>query len=64
MPRDLVEKALMGPVHIRSHEKGLIRERRLETLRVGESGSIHKYKRVELAVSDLLVPFLYTFSVI
>ena len=31
---DLVERVQMGRVHIRSYENGLIRDRRLKTLRV------------------------------
>lgn len=33
---DLVERARMGRVRIRSYENGLIRDRRLKTLRVGK----------------------------
>jgi hypothetical protein len=33
---DLVEKAQMGRVHIRSYENGLVRAARLKTLRVGK----------------------------
>jgi hypothetical protein len=33
---DLVERAQMGRVHIRSYENGLVRDRRLKTLRVGK----------------------------
>ena len=32
----LVERAQMGRVHIRSYENGLVRDRRLKTLRVGK----------------------------
>jgi hypothetical protein len=33
---DLAERAQMGGVHIRSYENGLVRDRRLKTLRVGK----------------------------
>jgi hypothetical protein len=33
---DLPERAQMGRVHIRSYENGLVRDRRLKTLRVGK----------------------------
>jgi hypothetical protein len=33
---DLTERAQMGRVHIRSYENGLVRDRRLKTLRVGK----------------------------
>jgi len=33
---DLAERARMGRVHIRSYENGLVRDRRLKTLRVGK----------------------------
>src|SRR5207248_2871373 len=33
---DLVERAQMGRIHIRSYENGLVRDRRLRTLRVGK----------------------------
>jgi hypothetical protein len=33
---DLVERVQMGRVHIRSYENGLVRDRRLKTLRVGK----------------------------
>jgi hypothetical protein len=33
---DLAERAQMGRVHIRSYENGLVRDRRLKTLRVGK----------------------------
>jgi hypothetical protein len=33
---DLAERAQMGRIHIRSYENGLVRDRRLKTLRVGK----------------------------
>ena len=33
---DWAERAQMGRVHIRSYENGLVRDRRLKTLRVGK----------------------------
>jgi len=33
---DLAERAQIGRVHIRSYENGLVRDRRLKTLRVGK----------------------------
>src|SRR5271156_4867075 len=33
---DLAERAQMGTAHIRSYENGLVRDRRLKTLRVGK----------------------------
>ena len=42
---DLAERVQMGRVHIRSYENGLVRDRRLKTLRVG-SESFQKCKCV------------------
>ena len=33
---DLAERAQMGRIHIRMYENGLVRDRRLKTLRVGK----------------------------
>ena len=45
---DLAERAQMGDVHIRSYENGLVRDRRLKTLRVGK----RKFSEMQVVMAE------------
>jgi hypothetical protein len=45
---DLAERAQMGRIHIRRYENGLVRDRRLKTLRVGK----RKFSEMQVVMAE------------